>query len=135
MPSLKEDLGYTTTDLALIITGYSLIYAIGQFANGFLSDRFGPRLIVGFGLIIAIASNVLMGIAASTLTLLGILYIANGYAQPPEGGVTEFLTTARRHRMRYRFRPERQERSDRRQRKIVRVPDSLLSRRPETIGR
>lgn len=81
MPSLKEDLGYTTTDLAMIVTGYSVIYAIGQFANGFLSDRFGPRLIVGFGLIIAIVSNVFMGVAASALSLLGILYLANGYAQ------------------------------------------------------
>jgi sugar phosphate permease len=81
MPALKDELGYTTSDLALILTGYLTIYAIGQFANGFLSDRFGPRLVVGIGLIMAIASNVVMGIAASSLTFFGLLYIANGYAQ------------------------------------------------------
>jgi sugar phosphate permease len=81
MPSLKEDLGYTTDDLANILFGYLTIYAIGQFSNGFLSDRFGPRLIVGLGLIVAVISNVFMGIAASSLALFGLLYVANGYAQ------------------------------------------------------
>lgn len=81
MPALKEDLGYSTGDLAWIVTGYLTIYAIGQFANGFLSDRFGPKLIVGLGLIVAVASNVFMGIAASSLALFGLLYIADGYAQ------------------------------------------------------
>ena len=81
MPALEEDLGYTTSDLAIILTGYLTIYAIGQFGNGFLSDRFGPRLVVGLGLLVAVASNVFMGIAASSLTLLGLMYVVNGYAQ------------------------------------------------------
>ena len=81
MPALKEELGYTTGDLAAIVTGYLAIYAVGQFANGFLSDRFGPRLIVGLGLIVAVTSNVFMGVAASSMALLFILNLANGYAQ------------------------------------------------------
>ncbi len=81
MPALKDELGYTTGDLAIILTGYLAIYAVGQFANGLLSDRFGPRLIVGLGLIMAVASNVFMGLAASSLALFGMLYLADGYAQ------------------------------------------------------
>ncbi|MCH7958766.1 MAG: MFS transporter [Candidatus Hydrogenedentes bacterium] len=81
MPILTEELGYTKLDFAWMITGYSIIYMLGQFANGALSDRFGPRLIVGIGLIVSIASNVAMGLAASTLLFFGLLSIANGYGQ------------------------------------------------------
>ncbi len=69
IPALKEEMGYTTGDLSVIVTGYLTIYAVGQFANGFLSDRFGPRLVVGLGLVVADSSNVYMGIAASSLSL------------------------------------------------------------------
>ena len=58
IPLLKVELGYTTEELAWMLTGYSVIYMLGQFANGMLSDRFGPRLIVGVGLVIAVVSNV-----------------------------------------------------------------------------
>ncbi len=60
MPELKI-LGFTEYHFATILALYSLLYAIGQFVNGVLSDRFGPRLIVGAGLFISIFSNVIMG--------------------------------------------------------------------------
>jgi OPA family sugar phosphate sensor protein UhpC-like MFS transporter len=47
MPLLSGDLGCTKDDFAIVLFLYSLFYALGQFYNGFLSDRFGPRLIVG----------------------------------------------------------------------------------------
>jgi OPA family glycerol-3-phosphate transporter-like MFS transporter len=56
------------------------MYMIGQFANGFLNDRFGPRLIVGVGLLVAVVSNLLMGLA-SALVMFGVLNILNGVGQ------------------------------------------------------
>ena len=41
MPILTDEFGFTKTDLALILTGYSLIYMLGQIVNGLLCDRFG----------------------------------------------------------------------------------------------
>lgn len=81
MPMLMDDLGYTKAQLAWMISGYSFIYMLGQFANGMLSDRFGPRLIVGVGLLVSVASNVAMGLGASVLILFGLLHMANGYGQ------------------------------------------------------
>src|SRR5437773_6216701 len=65
MPYLHDDFGYTKNDLAIAITGYNLFYMLGQFGNGAAADRFGPRLIVGVGLLVAAFSNFAMGFAAS----------------------------------------------------------------------
>jgi len=81
MPLLMDDLGYTKPELAWMITGYSAIYMIGQFANGLLSDRFGPRLILGIGLLVSVTTNVAMGVGASSLIFFGLLHVANGYGQ------------------------------------------------------
>jgi len=80
MPILTDELGYTKTDFAWVLTGYSLVYMLGQFANGMLSDRFGPRLIVGTGLLIAVLSNVTMGFGSSLLLFTIMMWI-NGYGQ------------------------------------------------------
>ena len=80
MPLLADDLGYSKLQLATVIWFYSLFYALGQFSNGPLADRLGPRLIVGVGLGVAILSNVAMGFAASLL-LFSVLSSANGLGQ------------------------------------------------------
>lgn len=80
MPMLTEDLGFSRTDLAWMLTGYSLIYMLGQFANGLLSDRFGSRLIVAVGLLISVGSNVAMGFGVA-LQLFLIMSWTNGYGQ------------------------------------------------------
>ena len=74
MPLLTDEFGFTKTDLAWILTGYSLIYMLGQFANGLLSDRFGPRLIVGVGLLISVFSSVVMGFGASLLLFMVMMW-------------------------------------------------------------
>ncbi|MHB8519149.1 MAG: MFS transporter [Limisphaerales bacterium] len=80
MPLLKTDLGFSNEKLAWVIFGYNLLYMIGQFANGVLADRWGPRLVVGLGLIIAISANMAMGLVVS-LALFTVLGCLNGYGQ------------------------------------------------------
>ena len=58
MPLLSQDHGFTKDNFALLLFFYSLFYALGQFYNGFLSDKFGPRLVVGIGLFLSIFANV-----------------------------------------------------------------------------
>ncbi|MFQ5789103.1 MAG: MFS transporter [Acidobacteriota bacterium] len=80
MPLLANDLGYTKMQFATVIFGYSLVYALGQFANGVLSDRFGSRLVVGIGLAVSIVSNLVMGFVSS-LFLFTVLASVNGAGQ------------------------------------------------------
>lgn len=80
MPILTDEYGYTKTDFAWILTGYSLVYMLGQFANGMLSDKYGPRLIVGAGLLISVVSNVVMGFGGALILFMIMMWI-NGYGQ------------------------------------------------------
>jgi|GEM_PF-434607 len=80
MPLLNQALGYTKDDFALLLFLYGLFYALGQFYNGFLSDRFGPRVIVSIGLTLSILANIFMGFGAG-LFVFGILLCLNGTGQ------------------------------------------------------
>ncbi len=57
MPLLIHNQGFTEDNFAMVLFFYGLFYALGQFYNGFLSDKFGPRLIVGIGLFLVVLAN------------------------------------------------------------------------------
>jgi sugar phosphate permease len=80
LPLLAGVPGLGSVQLANIVFGYSLLYAIGQFVFGFLSDRIGPKRVVGAGLLIIVASNVAMGVHASFMWLM-ICACLNGVGQ------------------------------------------------------
>jgi sugar phosphate permease len=80
MPLLNQDLGFTKESLALLLFFYSLFYALGQFYNGFLSDKFGPRLIVGIGLFLSVLANIFLGFGGALL-VFGVLLCINGTGQ------------------------------------------------------
>jgi sugar phosphate permease len=80
MPLMAVDLGFSNLELANVVFGYSLLYAGGQFVFGILADRFGSRAIVAFGLLVAVASNLLMG-WVSSLLLLTLAACLNGAGQ------------------------------------------------------
>lgn len=77
---MEHDLGYSNLQVADVIFAYSLSYTLGQFVCGVLSDRFGPRLIVGIGVFVAVVANVLLGFQSS-LVALSILACLNGAGQ------------------------------------------------------
>ncbi len=80
MPLMAADLGYTKFNFATVITLYSLLYALGQFASGAWVDRYGPRLVVSIGLCVSVLSNLLMGFSASLLAF-AVLGGLNGAGQ------------------------------------------------------
>jgi sugar phosphate permease len=80
MPLLNRDLGFSKDHFALLLFLYSLFYAVGQFYNGFLSDKFGPRRIVGIGLLLSILANIFMGFG-SALLVFAVLLCVNGTGQ------------------------------------------------------
>ena len=80
LPLLAGAAGLRSMQLANIVFGYSLLYAIGQFGFGFLSDRIGPKRVVGAGLLLIIGSNIMMGLHASVTWLL-LFACLNGVGQ------------------------------------------------------
>jgi sugar phosphate permease len=80
LPALHSVSGLGSMALANIVFGYSLLYALGQFGCGFLSDRFGPRRVVGTGLVLIIVSNLLMGFHGAPFWLLAFACL-NGIGQ------------------------------------------------------
>jgi len=66
-PLLNQDVGFTKDHFAMVLFFYSLFYAMGQFYNGFLSDKFGPRLIVGICLFLSVLANTFMGFGTALL--------------------------------------------------------------------
>ena len=100
MPLLSVNLGYSNLQLANIFFGYSLLYALGQFGFGVLADRFGSRLIVTLGLLVAVVSNLMMGFATS-LALLTMLACFNGIGQSAGWpGLVKTMASWFRHRER-----------------------------------
>jgi OPA family glycerol-3-phosphate transporter-like MFS transporter len=65
--------------LAVVITGLTIAYGVGQIISGFLGDRFKPRYIIPAGLALAVACNV--GIFfTSTIPAMTVIWSVNGFA-------------------------------------------------------
>ena len=80
MPLLAKESGWSNLELANVVFGYSLLYAVGQFIFGVLADRLGSRVVVSLGLLVAVLSNVMLGFAPSLLGLI-IFACLNGAGQ------------------------------------------------------
>jgi sugar phosphate permease len=80
MPLLHGSVGLNSLALANIVFGYSLLYVIGQFVCGPLSDRFGAKRVVGAGLVLVVVSNLMMSLHASLSWLL-VFACLNGVGQ------------------------------------------------------
>lgn len=80
MPIIIDELGYTKNDMALVLTVYSLTYMLGQFISGYMSDRWGPRIVVSIGLAIAVVANFTMGMTGSLMAFV-FLMGSNGLGQ------------------------------------------------------
>ncbi len=64
---LHEELGVSVLALGTIDTIYLVLYAAGQFINGVLGDRFGPRWVLGLGLIGSGAAAWCFGLSSSVV--------------------------------------------------------------------
>ena len=98
MPGLAQDYGITKSSLGLFLTLHGVVYGVGKFVAGPISDRSRPRLFLMGGLLLALLANVVFGFgpvlvkllaggaegAAFTtalVTVLGIAWVANGFFQ------------------------------------------------------
>jgi OPA family sugar phosphate sensor protein UhpC-like MFS transporter len=79
-PVFMHEFGWNEAGVGMIVTAYLTVYAIGQFLNGVMGDRFSARRIVAAGLVLAILANVAFGFAAS-IGVMALLWGLNGFGQ------------------------------------------------------
>ncbi len=78
--TMQQKYGFNNDDYALMVGIYSTIYMIGQYLNGYLSDKYGPRAIVGAGMVLSVIANMFFGFSG-TLAVLVLLAGLNGLGQ------------------------------------------------------
>lgn len=96
MPMTKTQLGNTfhwdANQVGMIFTALTVMYAVGQFVNGQLADRFGGRLIASIGVVGSVAMNLAVFAATASagtaapgaspvLVLVIVFWAANGFFQ------------------------------------------------------
>ncbi len=93
--TLAKDYGFDYTSVANIWTAFLVAYMLGQFINGFIGRKWGPRVLLLGGLGLSMAFSIACGFANSYYTFLAFMTF-NGLAQAAGwpgcvGGVAEWL--------------------------------------------
>lgn len=77
---LQDSLGLSTAALGSIDTANLVAYAIGQFVNGALGDRIGPRRLITIGMLASASAALCFGLSASYWPML-LCWAINGLFQ------------------------------------------------------
>ena len=80
LPGIMAEFGWTRADVGAIGTALFWAYAIGQFINGQLGDKFGSRVLITVGLTVSALMNLLFGFSQAIGVMI-IIWAVNGYAQ------------------------------------------------------
>lgn len=80
LPLISLELNFSKFSLGLIGGAYSISYALGQFIHGQLVERYGPRKILLFGLLLSALMNLLFGFV-DYFVLFFVVWAVNGFAQ------------------------------------------------------
>jgi len=84
-PTLRKELGLTPTELGLIFSAFAYPYGVMQIAGGWMSDRFGPRLVLGVLSLLWATATILTGVSwgvASIVVFRILVGIGEGGAFP-----------------------------------------------------
>ena len=69
--TIRRELGLSATELGLVFSAFAYPYAAMQIAGGWLSDRFGPRIVLALLSLIWASATVLTGVSWSVPSLVG----------------------------------------------------------------
>lgn len=75
---MQDVFGFSNQSIGWITTIFTLAYAAGQFINGFLGDRYGPKYIMLIGAIGSVIANVCFGLSG-TLVFFVLFWVINAY--------------------------------------------------------
>jgi ACS family D-galactonate transporter-like MFS transporter len=92
-PLLRKEMGLTATELGLVFSAFAYPYAAMQIFGGWLSDKFGPRLVLAILSVIWAVATIMTGFAWG-LTSLMVFRLLLGIG---EGGAFPSATRAMTH--------------------------------------
>lgn len=80
VPGIMEEFGYSKFEMGWIGTTFAIVYGVGKFLNGYLSDRSDARYFMSFGLLLSAIVCLCMGFCSSLLVFI-FLWGLNGWFQ------------------------------------------------------
>ena len=80
--AIRGDLGLSATEFGVLLSAFSLSYGFAQLPSGMLLDRFGPRIVLGAGLIFWSLMQALTGMVNSFSHFI-LLRIGLGIGEAP----------------------------------------------------
>ncbi|MBW2981154.1 MFS transporter [Candidatus Woesearchaeota archaeon] len=81
IPGIIEEFGISKTAIGVVLTALFTMYAVGQFINGQLGDKFGAKKIVSLGILASAIINIIFGFTNGILASMILLWGINGYVQ------------------------------------------------------
>ena len=82
-PGMREELGFSITQISDILFWFSVAYGTGQLVNGLFCDRIGGKASMLIGAVGTITVNLIFGFGsfAGTFATFSALWLLNGYIQ------------------------------------------------------
>lgn len=77
---MERATGLSRSLLSMSLTGSFITYGTGQIISGICGDRFSPKKLVSYGLIVTVAMNLLIPICKNPYQMLAV-WCVNGFAQ------------------------------------------------------
>lgn len=79
MVKIGAEMELEKSALAVIVTGLTVFYGLGQIVSGIIGDKIKPRYMLSIGLFLAAASNVAICLC-DTVPLMTVVWCVNGFA-------------------------------------------------------
>lgn len=80
IPALTEEFNYSKTQIGIILSFASIVYGIGKFINGYISDRSNARYFMPIGLFISAIITFALG-CVNSIYMIGFLWVLNNWFQ------------------------------------------------------
>lgn len=81
LPGIMGEYGISKTAMGGVLTALFTMYAIGQFVNGQLADKFGARKLITTGILISAVLNIIFGFTNGWLAGMILVWGLNGFFQ------------------------------------------------------
>lgn len=78
LPLIREEFQFTHYEVGWITSALLIVYCVGQFINGWLGDKYGPRKIVSIGGFGSVIANLIFSLGTGLSHFIGFWGI-NGY--------------------------------------------------------